>query len=180
MIGDDINDAPALKTASVGAAMRSMGSDIVVETADIALMSDDISKIPHLKRLSNAIVSTIKCRLHYLCVSIYRLLDTFLFSFDKLITENEVYSQVLLNNSHNTQFQKRLKECMIPLALQTLHISLDNKKAVYAFEFYVTGVVSMISSWMRNGRDVSIEEMRMMIKGILKDSLLAQMDMHKG
>jgi P-type E1-E2 ATPase len=71
MIGDGVNDAPSMGASDVSLAMSAMGNSVAIETADVSLLSSDLSKIPFLVKLSRFTFMLVKCNIVLsLCVSL--------------------------------------------------------------------------------------------------------------
>jgi len=79
-----------------------------------------------------------------------------------------------MNSSNHLPFVERLKVEAVPLLLSAFNVSRDNVTAGYALEFYISGMIPLIGTWLKRNQDISTEELAQLIKGILQDGVLKQ------
>lgn len=126
-----------------------------------------------LEYVENEFISTLLETITY-NIENHKTLDNFVHSFVGLARSKEIYINVFMNSSNNSSFIKRLKIEAMPLLLSAFHISSDNITARYALEFYISGLIPTIGTWLKCNQDLSTEELAKLVKGILQEGILKQ------
>lgn len=103
-----------------------------------------------------------------------RSLDGFIDSFVKSVTENEKYIGVYMNESNSSSFIEKMKQKMIPLLLNVFSVPDTDLRARYALEFYISGLISVLGSWFRDGQNMPVNALAELIQGILKEGIFSQ------
>jgi AcrR family transcriptional regulator len=101
-----------------------------------------------------------------------KFVDIFLEAFADMQEQMEKYAFVLLTSEHTSKFPAKLKKVVIPAIMEAFHISPYDTKTLYALDFYLSGIISMMSEWQKNNRELSIDELGALVRTLLTQGIL--------
>jgi AcrR family transcriptional regulator len=99
--------------------------------------------------------------------------DIFIHSFTSLQEETENYAGILLGNPNSTKFTLRAKDALLPSIIQHFGIPESDEKAIYVLDFYLAGIISVASHWLRDGRKVPPVDVGQLIHTLLTEGVLS-------
>ncbi len=99
----------------------------------------------------------------------------FVLGLSEVLSEHKHYSVILLRNGVGSDFSRKIRDHIIPIMMKRYHISKDNTRAVFSLEFCFTGMLTVMTHWLENPDELTIQELGSLIHGIWCDGLLVQL-----
>ena len=99
----------------------------------------------------------------------------FMLAFSEVLQEHENYSVLLLQNGVESDFCRKIGKRIIPAIKEHYHVTEDNKKAEFALQFCLTGMITIMTRWLKNPEELPIEDIGSLLHGLWCEGLLAQL-----
>lgn len=98
--------------------------------------------------------------------------NIFMEAFNEVQNQEEQNYMILLTGEHSSKFAMKLKKAIMPVIISAFHIPTDDIKAVYALDFYLSGIISIMSEWQKNNQELSVEELGSLVRTLLTEGVL--------
>ena len=102
-------------------------------------------------------------------------LEGFVEAFTGIINEESIYIEMFMNSANRSSFIEKLQQEAVPVLTAVFGIDIDNISAKYALQFYISGIIPVLGSWLKSNREISTESLALLVKGILQDGILQQL-----
>jgi AcrR family transcriptional regulator len=105
-------------------------------------------------------------------ISVGNFTNLLLVAFSDMKELTEKYAFTLLTSDHISKFPEKLKNAIMPVIMAAFHIPPDNTQVVYALDFYLSGIISLMTEWQKNGRELSVDELGALVRTVLTEGVL--------
>ncbi len=128
-----------------------------------------------LEYIENDLIATATERIKAVRLESPDFNNQFVLALSNVLREHEYYSVILLKNGVGSDFFRKIRNNIIPVMTERYRVDGNNKRAVFAMEFCLTGMLTILTHWLKNPDELTIEELGSLVHGIWCDGLLTQL-----